>query len=85
MLASFPHSVSALNMQPNTPWWLGEKYDGVRCVWNADEQQLYTRHGHTIHLPQAVSNLFGHVCADGEVWCGRGMYLEASSLILSYA
>ena len=31
-------------------WWLSEKLDGVRAVW--DCRQLRTRTGQTIHAPQ---------------------------------
>jgi hypothetical protein len=40
MLASFPFynfSQSVIEEE----WWLGEKYDGVRCCWNAIHNKAY--------------------------------------------
>lgn len=43
MLASFPPDSAkfSADIDPENPWWIGEKYDGVRACWNSSEQQLY--------------------------------------------
>eukprot|EP00026_Physarum_polycephalum_P001831 Phypoly_transcript_01834.p1 GENE.Phypoly_transcript_01834~~Phypoly_transcript_01834.p1 ORF type:complete len:743 (-),score=122.50 Phypoly_transcript_01834:185-2413(-) len=80
MLASFPSSTEMYDISDQNQWWLGEKYDGVRCYWNPEDRQLYSRHGLSINFPQKVSLLFGHVVFDGEIWCGRGLFAESNSV-----
>eukprot|EP00026_Physarum_polycephalum_P002439 Phypoly_transcript_02445.p1 GENE.Phypoly_transcript_02445~~Phypoly_transcript_02445.p1 ORF type:complete len:904 (+),score=143.32 Phypoly_transcript_02445:44-2755(+) len=83
MLASFPYSVDLVDVSESNPWWLGEKYDGVRCFWNPQERQLYSRHGITIDLYPPLNCLFCDITLDGEIWCGRGLYLETNFTIQS--
>eukprot|EP00026_Physarum_polycephalum_P001094 Phypoly_transcript_01095.p1 GENE.Phypoly_transcript_01095~~Phypoly_transcript_01095.p1 ORF type:complete len:1190 (+),score=164.67 Phypoly_transcript_01095:101-3670(+) len=84
MLASVVHSVAALDerFKPSS-WWMGEKYDGVRCIWNKISRSLYTRRGQKIELPQSHYTHCLHlgVFADCELWYGRGSFLETQKLI----
>lgn len=41
MLASFPPQSLSAGISPLNPWWMGEKYDGIRVCWNPEYQKLY--------------------------------------------
>jgi hypothetical protein len=45
MLASFPSNESFYEaINPDTPWWIGEKYDRVCGCWVLSSLKLYTSH-----------------------------------------
>eukprot|EP00026_Physarum_polycephalum_P002482 Phypoly_transcript_02489.p1 GENE.Phypoly_transcript_02489~~Phypoly_transcript_02489.p1 ORF type:complete len:757 (+),score=113.72 Phypoly_transcript_02489:481-2751(+) len=79
MLAAFP----AQNIQfdqndlAQTSWWMGEKYDGVRCCWNHVSRRLYSRNGANITLPREISNHMPKTFLDAEIWFGRGNFPDA--------
>lgn len=63
-------------------WWLSEKLDGVRAVW--DCRQLRTRTGQAIHAPQwFVDALPKAEPLDGELWLGRGRFQDTVSVVRS--
>eukprot|EP00026_Physarum_polycephalum_P004291 Phypoly_transcript_04309.p1 GENE.Phypoly_transcript_04309~~Phypoly_transcript_04309.p1 ORF type:complete len:715 (+),score=105.32 Phypoly_transcript_04309:82-2145(+) len=80
MLASFmPHDVKVSHLvSPTKPWWLGEKYDGIRCLWNPIKRKLFTRRANKLPLLPAHFAQFNDVTIflDGELWCGRGNFSE---------
>eukprot|EP00026_Physarum_polycephalum_P004657 Phypoly_transcript_04679.p1 GENE.Phypoly_transcript_04679~~Phypoly_transcript_04679.p1 ORF type:complete len:669 (+),score=68.95 Phypoly_transcript_04679:107-2113(+) len=84
MLASFPEKTIGLRhlISSQNPWWMGEKYDGIRAIWNPEERALYSRFGNTIDIPSHHSFLKAQLSAylDGEIWFGRGCYLSAFRL-----
>jgi len=54
-------------------WWISEKLDGVRALWNG--YRLCTRAGHEIAAPAAfLESLPCGVSLDGELWAGRGSF-----------
>jgi len=56
-----------------TGWWMSEKLDGVRAVW--DCRTLSTRTGQTIHAPAwFLDGLPAGEPLDGELWIGRGEF-----------
>eukprot|EP00026_Physarum_polycephalum_P002126 Phypoly_transcript_02130.p1 GENE.Phypoly_transcript_02130~~Phypoly_transcript_02130.p1 ORF type:complete len:911 (+),score=100.93 Phypoly_transcript_02130:69-2801(+) len=81
MLVSFPNSSHIIDASKIHHWWMGEKYDGVRCCWLPNAAQLYSRHGIVIALPGNMFNLFGFISFDGEIWSGRGLFQETSILL----
>eukprot|EP00026_Physarum_polycephalum_P001044 Phypoly_transcript_01045.p1 GENE.Phypoly_transcript_01045~~Phypoly_transcript_01045.p1 ORF type:complete len:1215 (-),score=190.78 Phypoly_transcript_01045:36-3680(-) len=81
MLASFPKSVDMVDITENANWWLGEKYDGVRCYWNPQHKLMYSRQGITINMLPPMYTSFGNIVLDGEIWCGRGLFLESHTLL----
>eukprot|EP00026_Physarum_polycephalum_P002919 Phypoly_transcript_02928.p1 GENE.Phypoly_transcript_02928~~Phypoly_transcript_02928.p1 ORF type:complete len:728 (+),score=71.15 Phypoly_transcript_02928:209-2392(+) len=85
MLASFPSTLELVVASSHNQWWLGEKYDGVRCYWRPNEKQLYSRQGLVISIysSSVPSNLFGDIVMDGEIWCGRGFFLESQTIVSS--
>ena len=60
-------------------YWVSEKLDGVRAFW--DGEQLRTRQGNPIRLPQSMQDALPKVALDGELWLGRGRFAEVSGLI----
>lgn len=65
-----------------TDYWISEKYDGVRCVYIASEQKLYSRTGHAINAPAYFTEMLSReinkvdptAVIDGELWAGRGRF-----------
>eukprot|EP00026_Physarum_polycephalum_P001147 Phypoly_transcript_01148.p1 GENE.Phypoly_transcript_01148~~Phypoly_transcript_01148.p1 ORF type:complete len:746 (+),score=87.76 Phypoly_transcript_01148:82-2319(+) len=85
MLASLPEISNKEFLRSVTnQWWMGEKYDGVRCSWNHIDKSLYSRRGQEIYLLPAFSRLFPATAhLDGEIWFGRGLNSDAQRLIVS--
>eukprot|EP00026_Physarum_polycephalum_P002532 Phypoly_transcript_02539.p1 GENE.Phypoly_transcript_02539~~Phypoly_transcript_02539.p1 ORF type:complete len:901 (+),score=86.30 Phypoly_transcript_02539:60-2762(+) len=82
MLASTLPSVALKPaLQDSETWWMGEKYDGVRCIWHPADSTLYTRRGVIIHLPSSFIRQLSHTPMDGELWFGRGNFHEFSGLV----
>ena len=64
-------------------WWLSEKLDGVRAVW--DCRQLRTRTGQVLHAPQwFLDTLPQAEPLDGELWMGRGRFQDTVSVVRSH-
>jgi DNA ligase-1 len=62
-----------------TGWWLSEKFDGVRGLWNGIE--LLSRTGKKINAPKSfINQLPIGVALDGELITGRGKFNEVSSI-----
>lgn len=65
-----------------TGWWLSEKLDGVRAVW--DCRALVTRTGQPIRAPQwFLDALPKSEPLDGELWIGRGQFQRTVGLVRS--
>lgn len=65
-------------------WWMSEKLDGVRAVWNC--RTLVTRTGQAIHAPQwFLDSLPKGEPLDGELWIGRGQFQRTVSVVRSKA
>eukprot|EP00026_Physarum_polycephalum_P004416 Phypoly_transcript_04435.p1 GENE.Phypoly_transcript_04435~~Phypoly_transcript_04435.p1 ORF type:complete len:688 (+),score=101.45 Phypoly_transcript_04435:123-2066(+) len=62
-------------------WWLGEKYDGVRCCWNSDRKKVYARTGKEIQLPEQFTELLPSIYLDSEIWFGRGGFQDSVGVI----
>lgn len=59
--------------QPITGWWMSEKLDGVRAIW--DGQQLKSRTGKVFSAPDwFIANLPTDQILDGELFEGRGLF-----------
>eukprot|EP00026_Physarum_polycephalum_P003642 Phypoly_transcript_03655.p1 GENE.Phypoly_transcript_03655~~Phypoly_transcript_03655.p1 ORF type:complete len:704 (+),score=96.89 Phypoly_transcript_03655:68-2113(+) len=80
MLVSHPH----YNFTPfPDSWWIGEKYDGIRCFWNFASNICYTRYGNEISLLPSVVKMLPQICTDNELWFGRGRFYDACLLVKS--
>jgi DNA ligase-1 len=66
-----------------TGWWMSEKLDGVRAVW--DCRTLSTRTGQQIHAPQwFLDALPSGEPLDGELWIGRGQFQQTVGVVRSH-
>jgi DNA ligase-1 len=64
-------------------WWISEKLDGVRAVW--DGKNLVSRYGNKFHTPQWFKDeLPKDVKLDGELFVGRGQFPETISIVKSH-
>lgn len=64
-------------------WWMSEKLDGVRAVW--DCHTLSTRTGQQIHAPQwFLDALPSGEPLDGELWIGRGQFQQTVGVVRSH-
>ena len=63
-----------------TGWWMSEKLDGVRAIWNGE--CLVTRSAIKIHAPDWYTKRFPRDCKlDGELWMGRGSFQLVSGVV----
>eukprot|EP00026_Physarum_polycephalum_P004386 Phypoly_transcript_04404.p1 GENE.Phypoly_transcript_04404~~Phypoly_transcript_04404.p1 ORF type:complete len:567 (+),score=64.08 Phypoly_transcript_04404:352-2052(+) len=81
MYASFSVNLGNLNLISRYSWWLGEKYDGVRCCWNAVDSSLYTRQGSKLEAHPQFYKFMPEVAIDAEIWYGRRNFSLALQLI----
>jgi hypothetical protein len=81
MLASFPRNHFHLALSPQNPWWMGEKYDGIRCCWVYQHKKLYSRFSADLQIPLSFIASFPPSLLDGELWFGRGMFQDSQRLI----
>jgi DNA ligase-1 len=60
-------------------WWISEKYDGVRAMWNGEK--LLSRSGHVIHAPQWwLDELPKSTGLDGELYGGPGTFQHVNGV-----
>ncbi|MDO9227535.1 MAG: DNA ligase [Pseudomonadota bacterium] len=62
-----------------TGYWVSEKLDGVRAVW--DGEQLHFRSGRLIAAPSWFTQRFPARALDGELWMGRGQFERLSGVV----
>ena len=60
-------------------WWISEKLDGVRAIWNG--QKLHFRSGAQIQAPLWFTKNFPSQPMDGELWMGRGTFDKLSGIV----
>jgi len=64
-------------------WWMSEKLDGVRAIW--DGKQLLTRTGKIFHAPDwFLKGLPKNKMLDGELWEGRGLFQQTVGKVRAY-
>lgn len=66
-------------------WWVSEKFDGVRAIWNGFNKTFYSRTGRLIHAPSASFKAYlpSNVILDGELTVDeRGKFKETTSIIM---
>lgn len=61
------------------PYWVSEKLDGVRAVW--DGKVLRFRSGRRIAAPAWFVAALPAQVLDGELWLGRGRFAEVSARV----
>lgn len=70
--------VYGANVDPAT-YWISEKYDGVRAIWNGRE--LRFRSGRRVPAPQWFLDGLPPQPLDGELWLGRGRFEELAAIV----
>ena len=60
-------------------WWVSEKLDGVREIWNGEK--LHFRSGKLISAPDWFTENFPEQLMDGELWMGRGTFEKLSGIV----
>lgn len=66
-----------------TGWWMSEKLDGLRAVWDPKTRTLKSRKGNVFPAPAWFIECFPDVPLDGELWLGRGQLERTSSIVRS--
>ncbi|WP_299806959.1 DNA ligase [uncultured Shewanella sp.] len=62
-----------------TQYLVSEKLDGVRGYWDGNE--MYSRSGRQIALPDWFVEGFPNYPLDGELWIKRGMFEQVSAIV----
>ncbi len=60
-------------------WWMSEKLDGVRAVWNGTA--FYSRNGNVFRAPEWFAKLMPNASLDGELFIGRGEFQSTVSIV----
>lgn len=63
------------------PYWVSEKLDGVRALW--DGHRLRFRSGHLVPAPDWFTDALPKRPLDGELWMGRGTFDRLSGIVRS--
>jgi len=68
----------AKNFQNNNPagWWMSEKLDGVRAVWNG--RDFVSRNGNVFPAPEWCKQGMPETPLDGELYMGRGKFQQTA-------
>jgi DNA ligase 1 len=66
-----------------TGWWMSEKLDGLRAIWDPNLRVLKSRKNHVFPAPAWFLEKLPDVPLDGELWLGRGMLERTSSIVRS--
>jgi DNA ligase-1 len=61
------------------PYWVSEKLDGVRAIW--DGAQFRFRSGRRVSAPAWFLAALPAQALDGELWLGRGRFAELSGIV----
>ncbi|MEQ1593143.1 MAG: DNA ligase [Thiobacillaceae bacterium] len=61
------------------PYWVSEKLDGVRAIW--DGKQLRFRSGHTVPAPAWFTAGLPPQALDGELWIARNHFEQLSGIV----
>jgi DNA ligase-1 len=62
-------------------WWMSEKLDGVRAIW--DGENFRSRGGNIFHAPAWFKAGLPALPLDGELFVGRGKFNDAVSIVRS--
>ena len=79
-----PWAMEATAFGPNDPkgWWISEKLDGVRALWDGILGLFWTKNGNPIDVPKWFkAGMPKGICLDGEIWAGRGNFQLAAHAV----
>ena len=74
MLANIYHN--GINLDE---YWVSEKYDGVRAIWNG--KKLVSRGGNIYHAPKWFTDPLPNKKLDGELWIARQAFEQVVSTV----
>lgn len=63
-------------------WWMSEKLDGVRAVW--DGKGFTSRNGNAFHAPEWFRKAMPKIPLDGELYLGRGRFEDTVSIVRAH-
>ncbi len=63
-----------------TGWWMSEKLDGIRGYW--DGEQMWTRGGKAVVLPETLRLQLPPFALDGELWAGHDRFGHVQETVL---
>eukprot|EP00026_Physarum_polycephalum_P000178 Phypoly_transcript_00178.p1 GENE.Phypoly_transcript_00178~~Phypoly_transcript_00178.p1 ORF type:complete len:1068 (-),score=137.60 Phypoly_transcript_00178:3031-5769(-) len=78
MAVSFPMDANIIS---TSTWWLGEKYDGIRCCWNPKKDVVYSRFGNELLVAPEILSVLPRTIVEGELWFGRGLFSHIFMLV----
>ena len=62
-------------------WYLSEKLDGYRAIWNGFSKQMKSRNGNVFNIPHEIVNkLPTNIILDGELFISRNKFEDCSIL-----
>ena len=62
-------------------WYLSEKLDGYRAIWDGFSKQMKSRNGNAFNIPQEIVNkLPTNIILDGELFISRNKFEDCSIL-----
>lgn len=64
-----------------TGYYMSEKLDGIRAIWNPEDRTLYSRNGKPFVPPTGWTDDFVYTFLDGELFMGRGKFNECSGQV----
>ncbi len=64
----------------NSNYFVSEKFDGVRVIW--DGENLRTRGGIILTAPRFFTEQLPKFATEGELWAGRGKYSHVQKTVL---
>ncbi|KAJ3186550.1 hypothetical protein HDU85_007370 [Gaertneriomyces sp. JEL0708] len=65
-----------------TGWWVSEKLDGVRALWDPKSKTFLSRLGNPFTAPDwFIEGLPANMSLDGELFAGRGKFSETVSVV----
>lgn len=67
---------------PLNQYWVSEKLDGVRALW--DGNQLISKQGHVFTPPPRYTQSFPEQSLDGELWIARQSFEKVSATVRSH-
>lgn len=64
-----------------TGWWMSEKLDGIRAIWNPKIKTFMSRNEKPFIAPLEFIKDFPDTMLDGELWGGRGNFRATSGQV----
>eukprot|EP00026_Physarum_polycephalum_P002684 Phypoly_transcript_02692.p1 GENE.Phypoly_transcript_02692~~Phypoly_transcript_02692.p1 ORF type:complete len:862 (+),score=102.64 Phypoly_transcript_02692:87-2672(+) len=63
-----------------TGWFLFEKYDGIRGLWDPGPKRFFSRQGKILKVRNDFEESMPDLLLDGEIWFGRGQFNETCKI-----